>query len=57
MPWTAKDANRFTKKADTDSKKNKWMRIANNVYRRCLKEGGSEEECSESAIRIANSKM
>lgn len=49
MPWTAADAPRFTKKANTPAKRKKWARIANAV----LKRTGSEK----SAIRIANDAM
>ena len=49
MPWTANDAHKHTKKADTKAKKKKWAKIANAV----LRSGKSEA----SAIRIANSNM
>jgi len=46
MPWTARDARRFTKKADTPAKRRKWAKIANKA----LESGKSEA----SAVRIAN---
>jgi len=46
MPWTASDATRFTKKADTPEKKRQWAHVANSA----LKSGDSEG----SAIRQAN---
>jgi len=45
-PWTAKDAKKHTRKANTPAKQKKWARIATGV----LKSGKSES----SAIRIAN---
>ncbi|NVM23083.1 MAG: hypothetical protein HWN68_15030 [Desulfobacterales bacterium] len=47
MPWTAADANRHTKKANTPEKRSLWARIANER----LRKGASEA----SAIRQANS--
>lgn len=49
MPWTAQDAQKKTKKADTDAKKKKWAKIANAALRSGKSEG--------SAIRIANAAM
>ena len=46
MPWTAKDATRHTKKANTPEKKRQWAHVANAA----LKSGDSEA----SAIRQAN---
>jgi hypothetical protein len=47
MPWTANDAMRFTKKADTPAKKRQWAHVANSA----LASGDSEG----SAIKQANS--
>lgn len=49
MPWTAKDAERHTKKATTPSEKKQWAKVANSV----LKDGGSDSK----AIRIANASI
>ena len=46
MPWKAKSAKKFTKKASTPRKRKAWAKIANKV----LKRGGSDR----SAVRIAN---
>jgi hypothetical protein len=47
MPWTATDAKRHTKKANTPEKASLWARIANQALRKGASEG--------SAIRQANS--
>lgn len=46
MPWTARDAFRHTKKADTPHRKRMWADVANSV----LADTGSDEK----AIRAAN---
>jgi hypothetical protein len=46
MPWTAKDAKRHTKKANTPKKKRQWEHVADSA----LAKGASEG----SAIRQAN---
>jgi hypothetical protein len=46
MPWSSDDAKRFTKKADTQHKREVWARTANRV----LKNTGDESR----AIREAN---
>lgn len=46
MPWTAADAYKHTKKADTKLEGKQWASIANSV----LKDSGDEGK----AIRIAN---
>lgn len=46
MPWTATDATRFTKKANTPEKKKRWASIANKA----LSSGDSEA----TAIKKAN---
>lgn len=46
MPWDAKDASKFTKKARSGVAKRQWKDVANSV----LKRGGSEA----SAIKQAN---
>lgn len=47
MPWTASDAVKHTKNANTAAKQKKWAATANSV----LKETGDDAK----AIRIANS--
>lgn len=49
MPWTAKDAHRFTHKAKSAREKVAWAMIANAV----LRESGDEGK----AVRIANAKI
>lgn len=46
MPWSPSDAQRHTKKADTEKKRRLWSDIANDVYERTGK--GSD------AIKAAN---
>lgn len=46
MPFTATDAKKHTKKADTESKRKKWAKVANGI----LRESGDEGK----AIRLAN---
>jgi hypothetical protein len=53
MPWTVADVDRF-KQGLTEAEKRRWVRIANSVLRRCLDNGGSQDECEASAIRQAN---
>jgi hypothetical protein len=57
MPWTAKDADSHTKKADTPEKKKKWAAAANSAREKALKDGKSEKEADAAAIRIANSSL
>jgi len=46
MPWTTKDASRFTKKAKSAKRRRQWAKVANSALRR----GASEA----SAVRQAN---
>ncbi len=46
MPWTARDAYRHTKKANTPHLQNQWSKVANSAL-----EGGADEA---SAIKQAN---
>lgn len=46
MPWSPKDAQKKTKKADTPKEKEDWAKVANSV----LKKTGSDAK----AIKIAN---
>jgi hypothetical protein len=34
MPWTAKSARRFTKRARTPKRRRQWQHVANSVLRR-----------------------
>jgi hypothetical protein len=54
MPWDEKSDLEKYKKGMTDTQKEKWITIANNVLKSCDK---SPEECEASAIKIANSKV
>ena len=54
MPWTAKDAQGFTKAADTDAKQEQWAAVANDVLARCLEDGGDQAECEAKAIQQAS---
>ena len=54
MPWTAKDAEEHTEKADTPAKQKTWAKIANKERQRCIDEGGDAKECDGRAIRVAN---
>jgi len=54
MPWTAADAKRFTKRANTAKKAKQWAAIANSVLSRCLAAGGSQKTCEGRAITQAN---
>jgi uncharacterized protein YdaT len=47
MPWTHKDANRFTKKATTPTLRRQWADVANSALKRGLSDG--------EAVREANS--
>ncbi len=55
MPWTSKDAQRHTAKADTPNKQAVWAKVANQALDRCRKEQG--KDCDGRAIRIANASM
>lgn len=53
MPWTIDDVEQH-KKGLSEKGKRQWMRIANSVLARCMKNGGTEETCAASAIKQAN---
>ena len=53
MPWTVEDVDKH-KKGLSDKKKKQWVRIANAVLAKCVKDGGTDEECAPKAIRQAN---
>ncbi len=46
MPWSASDATKHSKKADTEAKKRKWAAVANSALEKYGEEGR--------AIKIAN---
>lgn len=46
MPWTAKSARRFTRRARTPKRRRQWAKVANKMLRRGVGEGR--------AIRAAN---
>ena len=52
MPWTAADAQEFTKKADTPAKQKRWAEVANSALKNCE---GETKACEASAIKQANS--
>ena len=54
MPWTITDVDSY-RKGLTKSQKKKWVKIANGRLKTCLAEGGKEEKCEISAIKVANS--
>src|SRR6056297_2989768 len=53
MPWTKSEVDKF-KKGLTDAQKESWVRVANSVLDRCLKDGGEQSKCEEKAIKTAN---
>ena len=53
MPWTVEDVDKH-KKGLSDKKKKQWVRIANAVLAKCMKDGGTDEECAPKAIKQAN---
>ena len=36
MPWTARDAEGYTKKANTPKKQKTWAKIANDALKKCI---------------------
>ena len=56
MPWSVGDVDSH-KKGLTDSEKEKWVKIANGILDKCLKDGGSDKSCAPRAIQIANSEV
>ena len=53
MPWTESDVDRF-KKGLSDKQKSQWVAVANAVLKKCMENGGAEEECAKKAIIQAN---
>jgi hypothetical protein len=54
MPWVAADAQKHTKKADTPKKQQGWAKAANARLKTCMADGGDQDECEASAIKVAN---
>lgn len=55
MPWKPSDAPSHTKKANTEAKKKKWAKIANEALKSCQARKGND--CEGYAIRVANAAM
>lgn len=53
MPWTIDSVDEH-KKGLSSKQKKQWVKVANSVYDRCMKDGGSDKTCAPSAIRQAN---
>jgi hypothetical protein len=53
MPWTIGDVDRF-KAGLSREEKRRWVEVANSALRRCLDNGGSQDDCEARAIRQAN---
>ena len=51
--WDINDVDKH-KKGLSDKKKKQWVRIANAVLAKCMKDGGTDEECAPKAITQAN---
>ena len=51
MPWTAADATRHTKKADTPVKQRLWSSVANRVLRETKDEGRAIREAYRAILR------
>jgi hypothetical protein len=51
--WDINDVDKH-KKGLSDKKKKQWVRIANAVLAKCMKDGGTDEECAPKAIKQAN---
>ncbi len=57
MPWSARDAHRHTKKAESKSEKQRWARIANAVRRHYKGKKLPEKIASKIAIKVANKRL
>lgn len=53
MPWTIDDVEQFHSGL-TQEQKQQWVAVANEVYERCMSDGGSDEDCAATAVRQAN---
>ena len=54
MPWDLSDVSGFTKAAKTAKQKRQWIAVANGALKRCLADGGNQEDCEASAIKQGN---
>lgn len=52
MPWTADDAERHTRKADTPNRQKLWAKVANRTLAIATEHGFADPEGH--AIRVAN---
>jgi len=53
MPWSTTDVDSH-KRGLTATQKRQWVRIANSVLAKCIKDGGTDRTCAPKAIRQAN---
>jgi len=53
MPWSTADVDSH-KRGLTAAQKRQWVRIANSVLAKCIKDGGTDRTCAPKAIRQAN---
>lgn len=51
--WDINDVDKH-KKGLSDKQKKQWVRIANAILAKCMKDGGTDEECAPKAIKQAN---
>jgi len=53
MPWTVEDVEQF-KKGLSKHQKERWVRVANSVLKKCMDDGGTDKKCAPIAIKQAN---
>ena len=56
MPWTAADATRHTKKANTPKKRSVWARVANQALSAGNSEGSAVRQANAAVSRMGNKK-
>lgn len=56
MPWTASDATKHTKKADTEEKQRVWAKVANATRERTGDDGQAVREANAAVNRIGRGK-
>ncbi len=56
MPWTAKDATRHTKKAQSPAAKRQWKKVANSVLAKTGNEGRAVASANAAVNRRGKSK-
>lgn len=54
MPWTAEDATRHDKDANTPKKQRQWAHVANSTLKKLTGEGVDKKDAESRAIRAAN---